>query len=167
MLQAPLSVKLLQGHSLHPLFSLRYTITHELGQGGHGVVLAGHRRTDGVPVAMKFILKKSLTASSWVSISHMERIPLEVYILSHCKHTSIISLMDYFDNGDFVYIVMELHGSPWQKVLTKESQLATRSGSSICSTSSSESIGTVPSTLTHAIRVPSDLKKQGPRDLFE
>jgi hypothetical protein len=159
-----------RGHDLHPLFALRYQITHELGQGGHGVVFGGHRKNDGCPVAMKFVKKASVHSSSWVSISQREKIPLEVYILGHCRHPAIIPLLDYFDNGEFIYIVMEMHGTPWTATSAKQSLVLDPSALLV----KPSPLGLLPqsaypssSPLTIQDKVPRSLIKQAPHDLFE
>jgi hypothetical protein len=145
----------LKGHSLHPLFSLRYKIIHELGQGGHGIVFGGQRRHDGAPVAMKFVLKSSIHSSAWVSLSPKEKVPLEVYILSHCQHASIIGLVDYFEQAEYLYIVMEMHGTPWQKKTLGMSSID----------AAFQALPLAPSALE--TQIPATLKRQAPRDLFE
>ena len=105
------------GHKLHSLFSLRYIITRQLGQGGQGIVFEGIKRLDNRKLAIKFINKKNLSSDSWISLSKTERIPMEVYILSQYSHEGMINLIDYFDHKDFIYIVMELFGSSLENSL--------------------------------------------------
>lgn len=101
-------------HKLHTLFSLRYIITRKLGKGGQGIVFEGLCRNDHRKVAVKFINKNSISPDSWISTSKRERVPKEVYILSKFAHEGMISLLDYFDHKDYIYIVMELFGYEWE-----------------------------------------------------
>lgn len=109
------SCETLQNHKLHTLFSLRYTITRQIGKGGQGIVFEGVSRINKRKVAVKFINKKNMCHDSWISVSKSERIPKEVYILSTYSHEGMISVLDYFDHTDYIYIVMELFGYQWEE----------------------------------------------------
>ena len=130
---ASAAVAFLSRYALDPVFLSRYQLEFELGQGGFGFVLGGRRRQDGEPVAIKFILKKKVPQGGWALHPTLGKVPLEVYILSQCRHPNIISFLDYvssthlvflvnsnsvsivlkYDCDPFAYLVMDLHGSHW------------------------------------------------------
>jgi hypothetical protein len=92
---ASAALAFLSRYTLDPVFLSRYQLEFELGQGGFGFVLGGRRRHDGEPVAIKFILKKKVPQGGWALHPTLGRVPLEVYILSQCHHSNIISFLDY------------------------------------------------------------------------
>jgi len=117
--------ELLSKYSLHPEFCKKYMFDYELGRGGFGFVLAGHRLKDNHPVAIKFIFKDKVDEDSWVKDPIYGAIPLEVYILSRCSHPNIIKFQDYYEHDPFCYLVMDLHGSHWKKSFPHSSQSRT------------------------------------------
>lgn len=114
--------ELLSKYFLHPEFCKKYCIDYELGRGGFGFVVAGRRIKDDHAVAIKFIFKSKVNEDSWVKDPVHGVIPLEVYIISHCSHPNIIQFQDYYDFDPFSYLVMDLHGSHWQKSHSPSSQ---------------------------------------------
>ncbi|KAI8851927.1 kinase-like domain-containing protein [Chytridium lagenaria] len=75
-----------------------------LGQGGFGMVHAATRISDGVEVAVKFILREKVPRTNWVR-DDVAIVPMEVYILRRIRHENIIRFVDYFDGA--------LHGGQW------------------------------------------------------
>jgi serine/threonine protein kinase len=132
----------LEGHKLHALFSLKYTITRQLGQGGQGIVFECISRIDRRKAAVKFIHKMHISPDSWISLNN-KRIPKEVHILSNYIHDGMISILDFFDFQDYVYIVMELFGFCWEN------------NSDTYSTSAIQT------------QIPRSIKPKAPLDLFE
>ena len=132
----------LENHKLHSLFSLKYTITRQLGKGGQGIVFECISRIDQRKVAVKFIHKKHISADSWISLNN-KRIPKEVHILSNYIHDGMISILDFFDHQDYVYIVMELFGFAW------------------------EDDSDTYSTFAIQTQIPKSIKPKSPLDLFE
>ena len=87
---------------LHSLYIIKY----EMGRGGFGVVFAGERKSDGLEVAVKEVLKGRDT------IFNEENVPLEVALMQKvCNVPGVIKLLDYFDNLDRFHIVMERFSS--------------------------------------------------------
>lgn len=114
--------ELLSKYSLHPEFCKKYDIDYELGRGGFGFVVAGRCIKDDHPVAIKFIFKNKVPEESWVWDPVYGVIPLEIYILSHCSHPNIIKFQEYYDYEPFCYLIMDLHGSHWQKSRSSNGQ---------------------------------------------
>lgn len=142
--QNQVSSHALESHKLHTLFSLRYTITRQLGKGGQGIVFEGVSRINKRKVAVKFINKKNLSHDSWITISKVERIPKEVYILTRYAHDGMIKILDYFDHKDYIYIVMELFGYHWEDPSDTDIQFQ-----------------------TIQTQIPQTIKQKNPIDLFE
>ena len=108
------SARQLADHDLHPAFASTYTIGDELGSGGFGFVVAAKRNTDGLPVAVKFIFKNKVPAHGWVRDPKLGVIPMEAFVLKVVDHPGVVKFIDLFDDRKFFYLVMELHGTPWQ-----------------------------------------------------
>ncbi|TKY87711.1 hypothetical protein EX895_003292 [Sporisorium graminicola] len=108
------SARHLADHELHPRFDSSYTIGDELGSGGFGFVVAAKRNSDGLPVAVKFIFKNKVPAHGWVRDPKLGVIPMEAFVLKVVDHPGVVKYIDLFDDRQFFYLIMELHGTPWQ-----------------------------------------------------
>ncbi|KAJ1020142.1 hypothetical protein NDA16_004422 [Ustilago loliicola] len=108
------SARHLADYELHPRFASSYTLGDELGSGGFGFVVAAKRNTDGLPVAVKFIFKDKVPAHGWVRDPKLGVIPMEAFVLKVVDHPGVVKYIDLFDDRNFFYLVMELHGTPWQ-----------------------------------------------------
>ncbi|CBQ70945.1 related to serine/threonine-protein kinase [Sporisorium reilianum SRZ2] len=136
------SARHLADHELHPRFASSYTIGDELGSGGFGFVVAAKRNTDGLPVAVKFIFKNKVPAHGWVRDPKLGVIPMEAFVLKVVDHPGVVKFIDLFDDRKFFYLVMELHGTPWQPPVPE------------------------PVVATKALR-PAPMMRRTSRDLFE
>lgn len=108
------SARHLADYELHPRFASSYTLGDELGSGGFGFVVAAKRNIDGLPVAVKFIFKDKVPAHGWVRDPKLGVIPMEAFVLKVVDHPGVVKFIDLFDDRNFFYLVMELHGTPWQ-----------------------------------------------------
>lgn len=108
------SAKHLASRKLHPAFVSNYTITDELGSGGFGFVVGAHRNVDGMPVAVKFIWKEKVPSHGWVRDPSLGVIPLEAFVLRVVDHPCVVKFIELFDDEEFFYLVMEMHGTPWK-----------------------------------------------------
>lgn len=134
------SSRMLRNHELHPVFAESYVILAELGTGGFGFVVKGVRVSDGVPVAIKFIIKDNMpeharvTSPLWNNGRTM--LPSEAAMLMRINHPGIVGFVDLFEDKNFFYLVrlpflgslflhadttafhqvMEHHGSAWSGV---------------------------------------------------
>lgn len=102
-------------YSYNPEFSKKYRVKEEMGRGGFGVVFVAERISDGVEVAVKFIIKEKVPVSAWVKDPELGIIPRECYLLKHVNHQCIIKYLDCYSDRKYFYLVTELHGSPWSK----------------------------------------------------
>lgn len=84
----------------------RHYIVHEvLGKGGFGTVYSGYRRRDNLPVAIKHIVRDKVTL--WGKIGELD-VPMEVSLLRKTQDvTGVVQLVDYFEESDCFYLVME------------------------------------------------------------
>jgi len=78
-----------------------YDIKETLGKGKFGLVKSAVHKKTGKNVAVKVMSKQEMSADE------MELQRSEIEILKMCQHPHIISLLDIFENQDYLYIVME------------------------------------------------------------
>eukprot|EP01083_Nonionella_stella_P018956 52748_1 len=79
-----------------------YRLSTKLGDGAFAMVHKCYRRSDKKPFAVKIIRKKFLNPEELRSIK------AEIQILKNISHPNIINLIDSFDDGNTVYMVLEL-----------------------------------------------------------
>ena len=86
-------------------FMQRYRVGAVLGKGGFGVVYAGFRRADNLPVAIKHVAKKRI--QDW-SMINQDKVSMELKLLSLLQNVhGVINLIDYFILNDSLVYVME------------------------------------------------------------
>ena len=81
-----------------------YEVFANICHGGSGTVYAARRRSDGVPVALKVIEKSKL--GRFVE-ENSKQIPTEVFLQKFLQHKNIIQLLDYFECGQSLVLVLE------------------------------------------------------------
>ncbi|KAI9254050.1 kinase-like domain-containing protein [Sporodiniella umbellata] len=108
------SAQHLMHHSLVPEFREKYVLGQELGSGGFGFVVSAYERSTGIERAVKFILRKKVPKTAWMNDRTMGPVPVEVYVLKRVRHENIIQYYDCFQDEQFFYLVMELHGTQWE-----------------------------------------------------
>ncbi|PWN27590.1 Pkinase-domain-containing protein, partial [Jaminaea rosea] len=108
------SAKHLATRPLHPVFAANYTLGDELGSGGFGFVVSATRNEDSLPVAVKFIWKTKVPSHGWVRDPTLGVIPLEAFVLRVVDHPCVVKFHELFDDEEFFYLVMEMHGTPWK-----------------------------------------------------
>ncbi|VDL78202.1 unnamed protein product [Nippostrongylus brasiliensis] len=86
-------------------FKKHYRLKGELGRGGFGIVYRAVRVADELPVAVKFIDRRSVR--EWGKIDD-EQLPMEICMLSKCsKIKGVIRLLDWYSIPEGYLIVME------------------------------------------------------------
>jgi len=82
-------------------FDARYTLGDLLGEGGYSVVKLATSKIDKSNVAVKIISKNLLSEND------LESLQQEVSILQQLHHKNVTRLIDYFDEADHYYMVLE------------------------------------------------------------
>uniref|UniRef100_A0A2C9JP73 Serine/threonine-protein kinase PLK4 n=1 Tax=Biomphalaria glabrata TaxID=6526 RepID=A0A2C9JP73_BIOGL len=99
-------------------FSQDYQVLNLLGTGGFANVYRARSNLTGKEVAIKMIDKKRMKASGMSG-----RVKKEVEIHSRLKHPSVLELYNFFEDANYVYLVLELcHNGELQRYLQSLSQ---------------------------------------------
>ena len=85
-----------------PSFDERYTLESTLGQGAMGVVYAGVRKEDSLPVAVK-VLQPEVAANDEMR----QRFVREATALSTLRHPNVIGVLEFGELGNTCFLVME------------------------------------------------------------
>ncbi|KAI8093406.1 kinase-like domain-containing protein [Halteromyces radiatus] len=93
-----------------------YEILDEIGQGAYGLVkLAVHKQDETrKKVVIKYVIKSRILVDCWTRDRKLGMVPAEIHILHTLRkipHDNCGDMMDYFEDDDYYYIVMELHGA--------------------------------------------------------
>lgn len=92
-----------------------YEIIDDIGQGKFGVVKLGVHKNTKLRVAIKTIKKENLKTKQ-----DQELVKTEIDIMKLCRHPHIVSLLDHFENSDYIFIVMEyIQGSDLTKYVQR------------------------------------------------
>ncbi|KAG1462314.1 hypothetical protein G6F55_003033 [Rhizopus delemar] len=91
-----------------------YVILSELGQGAYGLVKIATKKDDPEQkkVVIKYVIKSRILVECWTRDQVLGNIPTEIHILHTLKkipHKNISDMLDYFEDDDHYYIVMEYH----------------------------------------------------------
>lgn len=89
-----------------------YVILSEVGQGAYGLVKLATKKddTEQKKVVIKYVIKSRILADCWIEDHILDAIPIEIHILHTLKsipHRNINEMLDYFEDDDHYYIVME------------------------------------------------------------
>jgi len=83
----------------------RYHITNSLGKGGMATVYKGYDTTRGQEVAIKIIRRESLAAEHHERI--FKRFEREALALEKLSHPNIVNVLEYGNQNDMPFLVME------------------------------------------------------------
>ncbi|KAK3099608.1 hypothetical protein FSP39_006997 [Pinctada imbricata] len=100
-----------------------YQVLNLLGKGGFACVYRARSNKTGMEVAIKMIDKKLMKAAGMVA-----RVKKEVEIHSRLKHPSILELYNYFEDNNYVYLVLEMgHNGELNRYLRANCKVLTES----------------------------------------
>lgn len=92
-----------------------YEIIDDIGEGKFGVVKLGVHKNTKLRVAIKTIKKENLKTKQ-----DQELVKSEIDIMKLCRHPNIVSLLDHFENSEYIFIVMEyIQGGDLTKYVQK------------------------------------------------
>lgn len=96
-----------------------YEVGHFLGKGGFATVHKARCKKTGLEVAIKMIDKTLMRAAGMVN-----RVKQEVAIHSRLKHPAVLELYTFFEDSNYVYLVLELcHNGELQRYLKKHDRI--------------------------------------------
>ncbi|PHZ13031.1 Pkinase-domain-containing protein [Rhizopus microsporus ATCC 52813] len=93
-----------------------YIVIDELGQGAYGLVKVAVKKDDPEKASpfllfvIKYVIKSRILIDCWTSDQMLGTIPVEIHILHTLRkipHKNISDMLDYFEDDDYYYIVME------------------------------------------------------------
>lgn len=157
--EVTISAQHLHNHTLNADFNAQYSLGQELGSGGYGFVVSALQLVTGREVAVKFIFRHKIPANKWAHDPKLGIIPMEIYILRHVHHPNIIEYIDQFQDEQFFYLVMELHGTGWSKARSNTMSKASLAVVAEATTRQLEESGAAPR--------PSLMSRRSSCDLFE
>ncbi|KAI8646005.1 kinase-like domain-containing protein [Parasitella parasitica] len=92
-----------------------YEIVDELGQGAYGLVKLAYLKSDSAKkrVVIKYVIKSRILVDCWTRDRKLGLIPAEIHVLHTLRripHINCSDMLDYFEDDDHYYIVMDLYG---------------------------------------------------------
>ncbi|KAI7878361.1 kinase-like domain-containing protein, partial [Mucor mucedo] len=93
-----------------------YDIIDELGQGAYGLVKLACLKNDPEKkrVVIKYVIKSRILVDCWTRDRKLGLIPAEIHVLHTLRkipHINCSDMLDYFEDEDNYYIVMDLYGA--------------------------------------------------------
>ncbi|KAI1310570.1 hypothetical protein EDD11_003685 [Mortierella claussenii] len=91
-----------------------YDILDSLGQGAYGQVKLCCLKNGTNKVVMKYIVKSRILVDCWTNDRVLGMIPMEVSIMHTLRkipHPNIVLMMDFFEDEEYYYVEMALHGA--------------------------------------------------------
>ncbi len=96
----------------------KYRIKGVLGQGAMGIVYLGHDEQIDRKVAIKTIAAEAKTTSA--DADFVARFVQEAKLLAKCNHPNIVTILDFGQQDEMAYMVMEYIKGPSLKALLKK-----------------------------------------------
>ncbi|CAG8507435.1 1919_t:CDS:2 [Diversispora eburnea] len=92
-----------------------FKILDKLGAGAYGQVNLAYNKNDPEQkkVVLKYVVKSQILVDCWTRDKTLGTVPLEIHILHTLRripHPNIVQMVDYFEDDDYYYIEMGLHG---------------------------------------------------------
>jgi len=99
-----------------------------IGQGSMGVVYEGMHLTLNIPVAVKILREPAFGEDAF---RYRERFRREARLAARLNHPGLVRVLDFGEEGDLPYLVMELvRGQTLDQILRTSSWTATRASRS-------------------------------------
>ncbi|CCK72675.1 uncharacterized protein KNAG_0L00520 [Huiozyma naganishii CBS 8797] len=90
-----------------------YEVVLELGQGAYGQVSLVQNKSTEEFLILKKIFKERILLDTWVRDRKYGTVPSEIHILTkltELPHDNVVSMIDFFEDDDFYYVEMPIHG---------------------------------------------------------
>ncbi|KAF9577682.1 hypothetical protein BGW38_006955, partial [Lunasporangiospora selenospora] len=90
-----------------------YDILDSLGQGAYGQVKLCQLKGGSTKVVMKYIVKSRILVDCWTNDRVLGMIPMEISIMHTLRkipHPNIVHMNDFFEDEEYYYVEMALHG---------------------------------------------------------
>ncbi|KAG0748937.1 hypothetical protein G6F57_006085 [Rhizopus arrhizus] len=93
-----------------------YEIVGELGQGTYGIVKLAYLKQDveKKKVVIKYVYKSRILVDCWTRDKKLGLVPAEIHVLHTLRkipHANCSDMLDYFEDDDHYYVVMDLFGA--------------------------------------------------------
>ncbi|KAF9930688.1 hypothetical protein FBU30_000149 [Linnemannia zychae] len=91
-----------------------YDIIDSLGQGAYGQVKLCCLKGGSNKVVMKYIVKSRILVDCWMNDRVLGMIPMEISIMDTLRripHPNIVLMTDFFEDEEYYYVEMALHGT--------------------------------------------------------
>ncbi|KAG0236224.1 hypothetical protein BGW42_003869 [Actinomortierella wolfii] len=91
-----------------------FEILDSLGQGAYGQVKLCQLKGSDNKVVMKYIVKSRILVDCWMNDKILGMIPMEIHIMHTLRkipHPNIVSMLDFFEDSQYYYVEMALHGT--------------------------------------------------------
>ncbi|CAO3634625.1 unnamed protein product [Mucor fragilis] len=93
-----------------------YEVVDELGQGAYGLVKLAYLKSDPEKkrVVIKYVIKSRILVDCWTRDRKLGLIPAEIHVLHTLRkipHINCSDMLDYFEDDDNYYVVMDLYGA--------------------------------------------------------
>ena len=92
-------------------YERNYHTLKSIGKGAFGFVKLATRKADKQEVVVKFIIRAKVLRNCWVDDKALGPVPLEVAQLGRLNHPNIVKMVDFYQNAEFLQMVMEKHGN--------------------------------------------------------
>lgn len=93
-----------------------FVIKKAIGQGTYGKVLLVARADDSrYEIILKCIFKERILVDAWQRDRELGTIPSEIQVMNNLnkdKHPNILRLVDFFEDDEYYYIEIPIHGNP-------------------------------------------------------
>lgn len=93
-----------------------FHIIKKMGNGAYGkVLLVNYNKNSNYKIIVKCIYKNRILIDAWIRDYNLGTIPLEIKIMdffNHNPHPNVLKLLDFFEDDDYYYIELPIHGNP-------------------------------------------------------